>query len=92
MTVTAVLEARAQAGKKMSAIPLAQTAGLRTGHNGLFPPGCALFFRIIFAWRAFEAGKPITKSRFVGMVAIRQRSRPACTAYQDIEINNEKRI
>jgi hypothetical protein len=74
----------------VSAIPLAQTAGLRTGHNGLFPPRCALFFRIIFAWRAFQASKLITKLRFVGMVAIWQRSRPASTARQDIEINTEK--
>jgi hypothetical protein len=76
----------------MSAIPLAQTAGLRTGHNRLFHPDARCPFESSSLGERFQAGKPITKLRFVGMVAIWQRSRPACTANQDIEMNIEKRI
>jgi hypothetical protein len=61
----------------MSAIPLAQTAGLRTGHNALFhpeiPPEARSSFESSSLGLRFRAGKLITKLRFVGMVAIWQR-------------------
>jgi hypothetical protein len=58
---------------KISAIPLAQTAGLRTGDNTLFHPDARLSFESSSLGERFRTGKLITKLRFVGMVAIWQR-------------------
>jgi hypothetical protein len=78
----------------VSAIPLAQTARLRTGRKALFPCRWARW-RLdarVFPFESaslgvhFPEAAAITKLRFVGMVAIWQRSRYPRDSYKQLNI------